>query len=202
MGSIAEKFEAILEAGDKPKAYAIERRIMSDKISQMMVDMKICQENVNDYEKVVKALCLKNKNLQKENEKLSHENKKLSLKSMRLDHMNDELELVKTKNLMLMDKIDVLKSEIVGYFEKEAIEEEKEEKEIAILKFERENLKKIFEKTHEFENEANIDKIAKGPEMAKFMKEYGKLEIKILKRLWLGKIPKNTIRRLLSTLKI
>ena len=174
MNGLAEKFQSIMEAGAKPQAYAIERKIMSEKIGEMMKDMKICQENVNDYEKVVKALCLKNKNLQRENEKLLHENKRLTLKSAKIDLLDRELEQVKSKNLQLLIKIENLKKDIVGFFEKEAMEEEKEEKEITKLRFERENLKKIFEKANEFSNEANIDKLAKGPEMAKFIKEYGK----------------------------
>jgi len=174
MNLMAEKFQNILENGSDSNAYAIERKIMVEKMEEMMRDMKICQENVKDFEKVVKALCVKNQILKKENDHLSHENKRLFFKTMSLDEVKGDLIKEKAKNCELMKRLENVKKDVLQFFEAEAIEEGKEKKLFFEMKNERKNLKQIFEKIHNFDNEAKIDKLMKDPKVLNSIQKFGK----------------------------
>ena len=173
LNDLASKFQNMLELSQKPQAFMIERQLMSQKIEDLVNDMKICQENINDYEKVIQSLCRKHREAKRELQQLRHENQRLTAKTLTTGKLQAQLGHEKARNVKLMKKIEDLRTQIQSYFQEEILGQEDTVKEISLLKNQNEQMRSILEGLMKFGDEKKLDEIIKSPDMDALIQEHG-----------------------------
>lgn len=163
----------------KEKSYQYERKIMSEKIVELVSDLKTSQENVRDYQATIEILCKNHMNLKKQCKRLMFDNRNLIMKLSTLKETQDQLSYYKSKNDSLVKLIHDLKKETKELFEKEI--QEQEEYKIFIEKTisENKNLRKMLSDILDHQNFIKIDSIAKEPIVQELSEDFSNINLLI-----------------------
>lgn len=176
LDNILGKFEDMMQGkfSTKERSYQFERAIMSEKIVELSSDLKICQENILDYQNTIQVLCKNHSTLKKHCKRITFENKQLIMKLSTLKETSDQLSYYKMKNKSLVNLIEKLRKETKEFFEKEIEEQEEYKIFIQTTLNQNKNLKHILTGIFEHENTLKIDEIMKSSALKEISDDYGK----------------------------
>lgn len=173
---VIAKFEGMLgnKTSTKEEAYQVERQILSDKMIELVSDLKICQENIRDYQSAIEVLCKNQMFLKKKCNRLTFENKRLKMKIVGMKEVKDQLDVQTKKNNRLVNLIRTLKTETKELFENEIKEQEEYKVFISQTIEENKNLRGLLEGITGHKKLVNFDEMDKTTSISEFEKEYGK----------------------------
>lgn len=174
---VIAKFEGLLgnKVSTKEESYQMERKILSDKMIEMMTDLKICQENIRDYQSAIQVLCKNQMLLKKKCNKLTFENKRLRMRMLNMKEVKEQLAYQTRKNNKLVSLVTTLKSETQELFEKEIKEQEEYKVYVNQTIEENKNLRRLLEGIVTHKNSVNLDEMSKKASVEELKKEYGKI---------------------------
>lgn len=179
LDKLISKFENVFDEKltPKEKSYQYERKIMGEKIVELATDLKICQENIQDYQSAIEILCRNQQNLKKKCDKLIFQNKKLKMKLNSFGDLKNELIYFKRKSNGLVNLINKLKTETKELFETEIQEQEDYKIYVNQTITENKNLKEILKNVLNQQSNSKIENLLKEPILKEFSDNYGKLSI-------------------------